>query len=105
MKNIVFTKEQMEELVSLCDLADLENKDFTEAKRKLKNALRREVEESRFKAGTWVYLSNKGELHKRFFVGYASNGNPVIESSAGFLMTVQANRLHNLNSTEIVRLT
>ena len=60
---------------------------------------------SKLVPGTWVYLSNKGELHKRFFIGYASNGNPVIESSAGFLMTVQANRLHNLNSTEIVRLT
>ena len=105
MKSIVFTKEQMEELISLCDLADLENKDFTEAKRKLKNALRREVEESRFKAGTWVYLRSRGELHKRFLIGYASNGNPVIESSAGFIMTVQASRLHNLNSTEIVRLT
>ena len=55
--------------------------------------------------GTWVYLSNKGELHKRFFVGYANNGNPVIESANGFKMTVQANRLHSLNSTEIVRLT
>ena len=103
MKNIVFTKEQMEELVSLCDLADLENKDFTEAKRKLKYALRRE--ESRFKAGTWVYLRSRGELHKRFLIGYASNGNPVIESGNGFKMTVQANRLHSLNSTEIVRLT
>ena len=105
MKNIVFTKEQMEELVSLCDLADLENKDFTEAKRKLKNALTREIEELSLKAGTWVYLSNKGELHKRFFVGYASNGNPVIEAGCGLKMTVQENRLHSLNSTEIVRLT
>ena len=105
MKSIVFTKEQMEELVNLCDLADLENKDFTEAKRKLENALTREVEERSLKAGTWVYLSNKGELHKRFFVGYANNGNPVIQSSTGFLMTVQASRLHTLNSTEIVRLT
>jgi len=60
---------------------------------------------SRLVPGTWVYLSFKGELHKRFFVGYASNGNPVIQSSTGFLMTVQVSRLHNLNSTEIVRLT
>ena len=105
MKSIVFTKEQMEELVNLCDLADLENKDFTEAKRKLENALTREVEERSLKAGTWVYLSNKGELHKRFFIGYASNGDPVIESGNGVKMTVQENRLHSLNSTEIVRLT
>jgi len=105
MKNIVFTKEQMEELVSLCDLADLENKDFTEAKRKLKNALTREIEELSLKAGTWVYLRSRGELHKRFLIGYASNGDPVIESGNGFKMTVQASRLHSLNSTEIVRLT
>ena len=72
MKSIVFTKEQMEELISLCELADLENKDFTEAKRKLQNALTREIGERSLKARTWVYLSNKGELHKRFFVGYAT---------------------------------
>ena len=105
MKSIVFTKEQMEELINLCDLADLENKDFTEAKRKLQKALTREIEERSLKAGTWVYLSNKGELHKRFFIGYASNGNPVIEAGCGLKMTVQANRLHSINSTEIVRLT
>ena len=46
--------------------------------------------------GTWVYLSNKGELHKRFFIGYASNGNPVIEAGCGLKMTVQANRLHSI---------
>ena len=51
---------------------------------------------SKLVPGTWVYLSNKGELHKRFFIGYASNGNPVIESGNGFKMTVQANRLHSI---------
>ena len=60
---------------------------------------------SKLVPGTWVYLSHKGELHKRFFIGYASNGDPVIEAGCGLRMTVQANRLHSLNSTEIVRLT
>jgi len=105
MKSIVFTKEQMEELINLCDLADLENRDFTEAQRKLRNALTKEIKETRFKPGTWVYLRSRGELHKRFLIGYTSNGVPLIETSEGVKITVQANRLHSLNSTEIVRLT
>lgn len=58
------------------------------------------------KPGSFVYLLRKGQLYKRFLVGYNQLGQPVIEVDLGkgiAYMAVREKDLHSLNSTEILR--